>query len=248
MLWITKHSKEEYPEFGLPKREYTRKEKLSNWWYYHKWLVLGCLIAIAILVMILKDQFGRPTPDYQIAVAAKLELPVDTADAIAREITPYCEDLNGDGQILITFKQFTVDFDGMNENTNAYSQMAGVTHLFAELNQDHDCRIILLEDPVSFEAGTNALLNLDGSVPAAEDASDQQPMWYSWNDCPVLAALPLGRYKGYTVMDTQEGDSQDVMSGFSIARLYIDPDKMTDLTASGDTLWNALTSGASIHE
>lgn len=251
MLWTTKHSKEEYSEPAPARREYTRKEKLSNWWYYHKWLLLGGAAAIIVLVMILKDQFGRPVPDYQIAVAAKLELPVDTAEAIAREITPYCEDLNGDGQVLITFKQFTVDFDTMNENTNAYSQMAGVTHLFAELNQDHDCRIILLEDPVSFAAGTSALLKLDGSFPVSEvsgsmDSSQhQEPSWYNWNDCPILSSLPLGRYKGYTIMDTQEGDSQEVMSGFSIARLSIPLEKMTDLTAASDILWDALTDGAS---
>ena len=46
MAWVTKDSVEQYDHTPEPPKEYTKKEKAQNWWHYHKFIVLGVVVAI----------------------------------------------------------------------------------------------------------------------------------------------------------------------------------------------------------
>ena len=48
MAWVTKDSVEQYDHTPEPPREYTKKEKAQNWWHYHKFIVLGVVVAILV--------------------------------------------------------------------------------------------------------------------------------------------------------------------------------------------------------
>ena len=49
MAWVTKDSVEQYDHTPEPPREYTKKEKAQNWWHYHKFIVLGVVVAIRVV-------------------------------------------------------------------------------------------------------------------------------------------------------------------------------------------------------
>ena len=50
MAWVTKDSVEQYDHTPEPPKEYTKKEKASNWWHYNKWIVLGSVIAVVAVL------------------------------------------------------------------------------------------------------------------------------------------------------------------------------------------------------
>lgn len=245
MAWVTKDSQETY-ENNEPVRTYTKAEKAGNWWHYHKWHVVIVIIAIVVVACIIKDTVFRPEPDYQVAYVGQQELPTDTGEALTAALeASFCEDLNGDGQVLVQLNQYTLDLGQESENTDAYTQMAGVTRLSADLSSSEGSYIFLLEDPEAFQSYTGGLRYLDGTVPDGEEtATDWENMVYRWTDCPVLAGLDLGTYTGYTLMDDATGNNQDVLG-----RLYVGcrgtwTDKAAESYADGDVLWQKLTEGA----
>ena len=64
------------------KIEYTKQEKLRNWWQYHKWWLLAGVLVLAAGADILVHMLGlgQVKPDYQVAYVASVP-PGDEAAA-----------------------------------------------------------------------------------------------------------------------------------------------------------------------
>ena len=244
MSWVTKSSTEQY-QAAPPPPELTPRQKMDNWWHYH-WLYVVAAIAGALIAgSIIKDTVFRPRPDYQVGVVSRYELPVDTANALTEALTGFGEDLNGDGKVLVQLNQYTVDFHSEETNADAYSQMAGVTRLSADLQSGGGTYVFLMEDPAGFEEQTGALQYLDGTVgdPDAPPA-DWENMVYRWEDCPALTALELGEYQGQTLMDDSTGSSQEYLKQFYVGRRGVWDPRQAEKFAGCADFWNALTAGA----
>lgn len=126
MAWVTKDSVEQYktPE---SKKEYTKQEKAANWWHYHKLHVGIAVIAVVLVVWMVHDVVTRVRPDYRVGYVGSSNLPTDTVTALENTLAAYCDDRNGDGKVVVELVQYNLDFDSESENTDAYTQMAGVT-------------------------------------------------------------------------------------------------------------------------
>ena len=81
MAWVTKDSVEQYDHTPEPPREYTKKEKAQNWWHYHKFIVLGVVVAILVVAWFIKDTVFQTRPDVQIGYIGQYDLPADTVTA-----------------------------------------------------------------------------------------------------------------------------------------------------------------------
>ena len=182
----------------------------------------------------------------QIAYVGTHDLPADTVTALQDALTPFCEDTNGDGKVVVQVDTYNVDFDADNVNTDAYNQMAGVTRLSAELSSGGKTYIFLLEDPAAFESSTGALQYLDGTVPDDPDTAnpDWTEMVYRWTDCPVLAGLELGDYDGYTLVDDATGTNQSVLATLYVGRRGVWDEKQAATYEGCAELWDTLTAGA----
>ena len=165
MAWVTKDSVEQYDHTPEPPKEYTKKEKAQNWWHYHKFIVLGVVVAILVVAWFIKDTVFQTRPDVQIGYIGQYDLPADTVTALQDALTPYCTDLNGDGKVVVQVNSYTVDFNAENDNTDAYNQMAGVTRLSADLSDSGTLYVMLIADPAGFQKSTGALAYLDGTPP-----------------------------------------------------------------------------------
>ena len=237
---------EQYNTAPEPQREYTKSEKAANWWHYH-WKLVVILAAVAVLgIMLIKDTVFQTKPDVQIGYVGTQSLPNDTVEALQQALLPYCSDLNGDGKVIVQVNQYTVDFSGDGNSADAYYQMAGVTQLSAEIT-DGNTFIFIMQDPRGFEWQTGALRYLDGTQPEdpnETDTANWREMVYQWKDCPVLAGLDLGQYNGYTIMDSEVGENQDVLANLYIGCRGVWNEKQQDRFADGEALWDALTAGA----
>ena len=216
MAWVTKDSVEQYDHTPKPPKEYTKKEKAQNWWHYHKFIVLGVVVAILVVAWFIKDTVFQTRPDVQIGYIGQYDLPADTVTALQDALTPYCTDLNGDGKVVVQVNSYTVDFNAENDNTDAYNQMAGVTRLSADLSDSGTLYVMLIADPAGFR----------------------------WTDCPVLAGMDLGDYDGYTLLDDATGSSQSVLSTLYVGRRAVLDEEQAAHYADGEELWQTLTAGA----
>lgn len=244
MAWVTKDSQETY-ENNEPVRTYTKAEKAGNWWHYHKWQVVVVIILLVVAAFIIKDTFFRAKPDYQVAYVGLQNLPEDTGTALTEALESFCDDRNGDGQVLVQLNQYAVELESGAETTDAYSQMAGITRLSADLSSSDGSYIFLLENPETFQEYTGALRYLDGTIPEdGESAKDWENMVYRWTDCPVLTGLDLGTYTGYTLVDDATGNNQDVLGELYIGCRGTWTEKAAEGYAGDDVIWQKLTEGA----
>lgn len=227
------------------KKQYPLKKRIYVWWHYHWKLLLMAAVALALLIAVLVTQFQKEHPDYQIAVVTSEELPVDTQNALQKALIPFCEDINHDGEVLIQINSYRANFGDAAVDNEAYNQMSGVVKLSTDLHSDKGSYIFLTDDPEGFEDATRSMQYLDGTAPASDDEPvDIQKMFYSWKDCPVLAGLELGDYRGRTLMDSLIGSSQEVLADFYLGRRILRTDAQREYLAKDETLWEKLTEDA----
>lgn len=169
-------------------------------------------------------------------------------------LAAYCDDRNGDGKVVVELVQYNLDFDSESENTDAYTQMADVTRLSADLSSEDGPYIFIMQDTdyaQQFAETTGDLQYLDGTMPDTENVDendnvivDWTKMVYRWTDCPALTGLDLGTYTGLTMVDDLQGENQDIMKNTYIGRRAYYTDKTALESETYDALWNILTAGA----
>ena len=244
MAWVTKDSQETY-ENNEPVRTYTKAEKAGNWWHYHKWQAVVVIILLVVAAFIIKDTFFRAKPDYQVAYVGLQNLPEDTGTALTEALESFCDDRNGDGQVLVQLNQYAVELESGAETTDAYSQMAGITRLSADLSSSDGSYIFLLENPETFQEYTGALRYLDGTIPEdGESAKDWENMVYRWTDCPVLTGLDLGTCSTYVDDAGNELPNQELMTPVYVAFRGNWNEEIPEAYTADEAIWNTLTAGA----
>jgi len=77
---------------------------------------------------------------------------------------------------------------------------------------------------------------------AVQALADQWPqMFYAWGDCPVLAGLPL---QPYTTPTGETADPRPFLEQLYVGRRSIWTEQSAKQLAGCDSLWQALTAGA----
>lgn len=220
------------------KRELTPEEKRRNWWYYHKWhIALGIVVALfagSLIWQVLG--IGEIKPDYRMAYVGSTLLPDGTAAALETALSALGEDLNGDGQTVVSLRQYVSGGEADMAGT-----AAAAVQLMADIVEGESC-FFLLEDPEQFQQAYHVLRRLDGTLPEEDDSAEGT--YLPWDACPLLRQLDLGGYS-YTVMgETVAGDSQELLSGLSFARRGYWTEEGPPYPEGCDALWERLTEGA----
>ena len=108
-------------------RQLTRKEKLANWWYYHR-LHAGIGAAVlAILIWLAADMLNRTLPDYQIALVTEQYIPETVVTELGDALSAFGLDLNGDGQALVQVSGYQLSLGGEEETGASASSSSTVT-------------------------------------------------------------------------------------------------------------------------
>lgn len=208
------------------------RARAGNWWHYHaRSVALTALCLIAALAL-LRGIFVRERPDLSVGLVAAEVLAPEDAAALAEGLATLCEDVNGDGRVLVDVEQFALTFDADDNYSSMNERMANLTRLTGSIYASDGANIFLIEDPEGFQRRTGALKYLDGSIPSADDDYDPEgwrSMTLACSDCPGLRALTL-RAGARAKLD----------------RLYLGlcaPSPRDDprLTSATDALWRKLT-------
>ena len=221
------------------KRELTPEEKRKNWWHYHKWHVVIGVVLVGIAANLVWNALGigKTEPDYRVAYVGDSFLPDDTAAALETALSGLGEDLNGDGQVVVSLRQYAA-------NAGVDAGMATTTEvqIMADI-MEGESYFFLLEDPEQFQQAYRSLCLLDGTLPEEGDYS-AEGTYLAWEDCPVLAGLDLGGYTYTAAGQDVSGDSQELLSGLFIARRGFWTEDGALHPEGWAALWEKITEGA----
>ena len=234
------------------KRELTKAEKRKNWWDYHKWHVVIGVAALVCLGNLLWHVlgFGQVRPDYQIAYVGAAALPDETAAALETALAGLGEDLNGDGKVIVTVRQYVTYADLLRQQEESglvksddvvLQSQASQLRLMTDI-QSRESFFFLLDDPDGFQQSYEILSKLDGTLPERGDPS-ADGTYLSWAECPVLSGLELGGYAQDASGVEIAGDNQELLSRLYIARRGFRTDKTCDNLEGNEALWAKLREG-----
>ena len=202
------------------KREISPEEKRRNWWAYHKWYVIAALVCAVLLADLVYDMVTsrREQPDYVLAYVGQRALPEELVRAVEDGLATLGEDVSGNGEVRVQLRQFVIPREdgelGYNTSLMLQSSIENVESM-----------VFLLEDPQWFRESYPILCRADGSADAPES---QVPLYYLWEDCPVLADLELPQELG----------------GIALARRGLWGDELIDRIQAAIGLWETMTTGA----
>lgn len=225
-------------------REYTRKERIENWFYYNKWwLVVGAVILWIAGSMIWNVLgIGQVKPDYRVAYMGTRRLPEECVQALEVGLASLAEDHNGDGTVTVAVTQYvTANSADLENATYAYaaemSMLADITEGFSFF--------FLIEDPEAFQRNYQILARPDGSMPEETDYGAMDKV-YRWADCPVLAGLELGSYTDRYLDITETGSSQELLSELYVGIRYFYDPKAAQEHSYNLPLWLVMTKDATM--
>ena len=226
-------ARDEKPE---EKREMTREEKIGNWWYYHKWLVLVVFAVLLVAGDIAGDIVTdlRNKPDYSIAYVGSSYLPEETVTQLTDALAQLGDDLNGNGKVQVALHQYIVyPLEGEQISGNQYSEVYGAqVKLTADIT-NCDSFFFLMENPQQFQSDYEILAEAEGG----------EPQYLPWTDCPTLMELPLGSFTLETTDKLYSGMSQEVLSRLYIGRRDFWEEEACENQEGCEVLWNRLVQG-----
>ena len=103
--------------------------------------------------------------------------------------------------------------------------------------------IFLLEDPELFREALPIFSRVDGTL--EEDTPDSDvPLYYYWEDCPLLAGLELPNFEVPVIDGMVQGDSQAALGKLGVARRGLWDDGTNDTIRGNIALFERITEGA----
>ena len=224
-----------------PPPELTGKEKLANWFHYHKWWIVVWAFLLFSAGSILWNALGigRVRPDYVFAYVGSAALPDDCAAALESALAALGQDVNGDGQVVAELRQYVSNADS--EDSLMYGYASDVT-LVADITNG-DSYFFLMEDPAGFQRAYQVLAGPDGSLPEDDDHGIAGRA-FQWSGCPVLAGLELGGFEETYLDQSVAGDNQELLSGLYFGRRGFYDENQAAKQQANEVLWEILTEGA----
>lgn len=227
-----------------PPPERSKKEKLANWFHYHKWWIVVWAVFLFSVGSIVWNALGigQVRPDYVFAYVGDAALPDDCAAALEASLAALGQDVNGDGKVVVELRQYV---SNVNQESSEDALMYGYASdvaLIADITNG-DSYFFLLESPGAFQRAYQALAGPDGSLPEGDDRSIDGRV-FPWSGCPVLAGLELGGFEEHYLGQSITGDNQELLSGLYFGRRGFYDENQAAKQGANEALWELLTEGA----
>lgn len=79
----------------------TGGEKIKNFWDYHKWHIIGTILAIAIIIFSVRECATRVKPDVNVVLFSYTGMTGEQVELLTDYLESVCDDNNGDGQVYV---------------------------------------------------------------------------------------------------------------------------------------------------
>ncbi|MEG2500458.1 MAG: hypothetical protein RSA78_05280 [Oscillospiraceae bacterium] len=193
----------------------TKKEKLSNFWFYYKWHIVGGITAAVMIFSFVYEIVSQVDPDYSIGIITAYAMPQEIKDALELKLSTMADDRNGDGRIVVTLNEFNFPNDGDATGADPNVYAANSTRLMGDI-QTGDSMLFLTYDLEQMSEKYDFFAYNDGSTPEEGAKVDTTRMGTPWSECPKLNSLELG---DIVSLDGQViGKGQDIFKDMSLVK------------------------------
>ena len=178
---------------GVPARELqptpppppdTPRSRWENFWYYHKWKLLGVLFALVVAGVLLAQLLGKNTPDYTLLLVTKQGYFNAELAPLEQLLERYGQDLDGDGRVevqIITCR--------LGESTDRQTQLANFQSLQVHLATG-DVMLFAFE-PEYYDWFMSEMEEKEhhflASLPAVSDGVQEDGCSWNWANDPRVA-------------------------------------------------------------
>ncbi len=138
----------------LPK---TPKEKFDNFWFHNKWYVIIISIVVAAIIFVLAQCATKTKYDATVVLFTYTVTGDDNCKLMGKYLEPYCEDINGDGEVNVN----VINCSLKNGDTNSEFNFAARTRAQTLLSTDASA-LLFITDAKSYEFLNNA--SSDGAL------------------------------------------------------------------------------------
>ena len=159
----------------------TKKDKVKNWWYYNKRILLFVAIVAAFVISWIVSVVTKVDPDYTVGLITSFSLPAEVREELENYLAPFCDDRNGDGKVKVIVNNYVF---GDTSTTQDYQMLQAAYTRFAGDASIGSCMIYFHD-----EDGVKALgevlegffLYNDGT-PMPDGAMDFENASRPWSD------------------------------------------------------------------
>lgn len=213
---------------SAPPPERSRRERLANWFHYHKLWIVVWVVILSVAGSIIRNVLGigQVRPDYIFAYIGGSELPEETAAALETELAALGEDVNGDGLVTVEVRSYALNRSGDTETALYYNYAADVT-LVADITAA-ESYFFIVEEPTTVQNAYQIFARADGTPPEDDDFGVDDKV-FRWSSCPALAGLSV---------------DQEPLKDLYIGRRCFYDEKQGEIQGANDAFWNVITKGA----
>ncbi len=124
---------------AMPK---TVGEKIKNNWFHDKWFyIIGGFIAILVIVTAIQA-FSKPKADLEVVIFTTAPVSSANAERAADYLEQFCEDINGDGEVIIQ----TVNCSSTQYENSTYYNQNTITKLQSVLAADANALLYITDE------------------------------------------------------------------------------------------------------
>lgn len=173
----------------------THYKSVGHWLTYNgKWVAL--IAVILLLGVYLERNNSESVPaDHIVTWVGCTELTEEEEEAITAAMEAVSTDENGDGEVIVTIRQFAIDFRVDATEEAAEETYYNTLKLLNQLN-DADSYLFLMDDPEKFQFNTGVLQYLNGDISGEEDnyeCENWAEMCVAWSYDGFDRTVYLGR-------------------------------------------------------
>lgn len=128
----------------MEKLEMTRKQKISNFWYYNKWKVLLGAFFAWLLISFLIDMITKVDYDYSVAIVSETVFFDSELAALQEQLEEHAKDLNGNGEVDVQVMAYSLP---QGETVDPQTVASGKTQLLADMQEGYSM-IFLYSDTI----------------------------------------------------------------------------------------------------
>lgn len=217
----------------LEKQEELRPNTFGGWvrnfWYHHKWKVLGITFAAVVLTVLFVQLFTREKADYTICLVTRQEMSRQAVERLEREFAALGKDRNGDGKVTVTVEMINVgDALGSQRSNTQHTAVQGKlmsreVYLFA-LDPTYYTETVA----PNVAAGQTFFLPLG----VQGNGVSEDGTYWNWAGCPLLheadlqeidvwQAAPAELYFGVRNLTANEAEVRAAEEHLELLRAFI---------------------------
>ncbi len=196
-----------------PSAPLTKKQKLENFWFYHRWHILIALIVLGFVVFFIVDTTSVVKHDIKIALLSDKYIHEEAIFVLEDKLAEHFTDFNGDGKVAVNISQYSiVDDEAANSTANSnstdsqqqnmptlinpYENLTSTVGLSANL-QTGESIIFLTDDVEYYQKELSIFEYNDGTTPFENESINYENMGVSYMDSQLLTQLELGEITDY---------------------------------------------------